>query len=819
MNLGKSIKAVLQVKWLSQKRLAPLILLTLIFCIDSAYADQPASYKYDTIYQMYANPRVYFSSPGAACLDAVNILQQVHPEVSYSFSYFEAFDVSSGYEPYASNCHATLPVPYFLPPVFALNRYPSCPEGTVLTIDTCTTTPTANPKASADPGCGDGTQHSISFNAGNEVVRDADYLGFGVISPIFKRTYNSSQVAHADNQGWQWRNSLSRSIQFHNNVTFAYRAGGKIYNFNLTASTWLPDADITDKLTELKDAGGTRTGWTYTTDSTSEIETYDATGKLRSITDRAGYSQNLSYSCTIVSASCSTVTPSNIATVPDMIIKVTDSVGHNLNFSYDASNRIKTMTNPAGGVYTYVYDANNNLSSVTYPDNKTKTYHYGAETAEVVNVSPSPNAGVSYANALTGIVDENGSRYATYRYDAQGRAYDEELAPDLGLPANQKIEHNNLAYNVDASGNPTNTVVTNAFGSARTYNFTTILGVVKSTGQSQPAGSGCAASAAALTYDANGNVASRTDFKGNLTTYAYDMARNLETSRTEGLTSAGTATAATRTITNTYHPTWRLPLVTAEYTGATTTGTALRSTTNVYDAKGNLTSITEADPVRSTSRTTTLTYTYSTLVPGLVVTKVIDGPRTDVSDVTTYNYYDANVTCTPSNATPLIDPITNISPANLGCRGQLQSMTDALGHTTTYDRYNHHGQVEQMTDANGLITTNTYDLRQRLLSRNVSGAATGNQTAINQTTSLTYDGVGQVTQLTMPDASQLNYSYDAAHRLTQVQDSLGNKVTYTLDSEGNRINETTTDPLGTLTKTLTRSYDALNRLQQVVGVQ
>jgi YD repeat-containing protein len=224
----------------------------------------------------------------------------------------------------------------------------------------------------------------------------------------------------------------------------------------------------------------------------------------------------------------------------------------------------------------------------------------------------------------------------------------------------------------------------------------------------------------------------------------------------------------------------------------------------VYDTKGNITSITEADPIHSLSRTTTVTYTYSTLVPGLVINKIIDGPRTDVSDITTYHYYDADTTCTPSTATPLIDPITNTSPANLGCRGQLQNMTDALGHVTTFDRYNHHGQVEQMTDANGLVTTNTYDL---------------NQAAINQTTSLTYDGVGQVTQLTMPDASQLNYSYDAAHRLTQVQDSLGNKVTYTLDSEGNRINETTTDPLNVLTKTLTRSYDALNRLQQVIGVQ
>ena len=54
-----------------------------------------------------------------------------------------------------------------------------------------------------------------------------------------------------------------------------------------------------------------------------------------------------------------------------------------------------------------------------------------------------------------------------------------------------------------------------------------------------------------MTYDANGNIASRTDFDGHQTTYVYDMTRNLETSRTEGLTTAGVATPATRTITTT----------------------------------------------------------------------------------------------------------------------------------------------------------------------------------------------------------------------------------------------------------------------------
>lgn len=686
---------------------------------------------------------------------------------------------------------------------FYVTENHTCLTGeTLIDFDICKVTPTTDPKSIPDTrpqqniGCSAlATDKSISYTAGNEIVREVDYISSGSVKPIFvfNRTYNSTPIVSLDNQGQQWRNALSRSIKVLNGVAYTYRAGGKIYSFKLISSTWLPDPDINDKLTELVDVGGTRTGWIYTTEETGEMEAYDITGRLLSITDRAGFTQSLGYDGS------------------NRIANITDVLGRALHFSYDASNRIVIMTNPAGGANFYLYstDNSNNLLSVTYPDNKLKTYHYGGEVGESANVSGTPNLGVTYISALTGIVDENNSRYVTYRYDAYGRAYDEELAPDLGISLGHSIEHNNLVYNLDSSGNPTTTVVTDAIGSSRTYNFNTILGVVKSTSQSQPAGSGCVASAAAFTYDANGNVASRTDFKGNKANYLYDMVRNLETSRTEGLNAAGAATPATRTITTTWHPTWRLPLVTSEYTGATATGTALRTTTNVYDAKGNITSIAEADPARALTRTTTITYTYSSLVPGLVVNKVVNGPRTDVTDTTTYNYYDANATCAPSAAAPIIDPITGFAPDNLGCRGQLSSVTNALNQTTTYNRYNHHGQLEQMTDANGVITTMTYDLRQRLLSRTVG----------SETTTLVYDNVGQVVQLIMPDVSILNYTYDAAHRLTEVQDTLGNKVTYTLDAEGNRINEVTTDPLGYLAKTITRNYDALNRLQQVRGVE
>lgn len=645
-----------------------------------------------------------------------------------------------------------------------------------------------NPSTDKNPpnGC-PSIRNPIQPNTGNKTQSELDYVSATTYPLNFIRYYNLYQRGGLV-LGANWLGTPQPRILSTPSLTqvIVLRPSGLKLPFNASTGQWFTSVDVKDVLIELRDTNFVRTGWTYKEDATGDIETYDANGKLLSVADRSGFTKTFSYS--------TASTPSNIAPVPGLLITVTDALGRSLNFSYDSSSRLKTMTNPAGGSYTYSYttDGNNNLLSVTYPDNKVRTYHYENTT---------------FLNALTGITDENSNRFATWGYNTIGKANSSEHAG--------AVEKSTLVYNIDASGNPTNTVVTDpGTGAVRTYNFSTVLGVVKNTGQSQPAGSGCAAASSALTYDANGNVSSRKDFNGNKTTYVYDMARNLETSRTEGLTSSGATTSATRTITTTWHATWRLPLVISEYTGPTATGTPLKKTTYVYDTKGNVTSYKEEDPVRSLSRITTTTYTYSAFVPGLVLTKAVDGPRTDVTDTTTYVYYLHNATCTPSSAAPIIDPITGVSPPNLGCRGQLQSITSALGQTATYNRYNHHGQVEQMTDANGLVTTNTYDLRQRLLTRAISG--TGITT---ETTTLTYDNVGQVTQLKLPDNSTLNYTYDAAHRLTDIQDTLGNKIHYILDSEGNRVQEDTKDPNGGLVKTLTRSYDVLNRLQQLTGVE
>ena len=159
-----------------------------------------------------------------------------------------------------------------------------------------------------------------------------------------------------------------------------------------------------------------------------------------------------------------------------------------------------------------------------------------------------------------------------------------------------------------------------------------------------------------------------------------------------------------------------------------------------------------------------------------------DGPRTDVSDITTFTY---------------------------DSHGNLSTRTDALGHVTRYTGFDASGRPLSWVDPNGLQTTLTYDLRGRMLTSTVGA----------ETTRYAYDATGNLLKTTFTDGSYLKYSYDPANRLIGLTDALGNSLVYTLDAMGNRVKEQTNDPNQTLTRTLSRSYDALNRLAQTIGAQ
>ncbi len=220
-------------------------------------------------------------------------------------------------------------------------------------------------------------------------------------------------------------------------------------------------------------------------------------------------------------------------------------------------------------------------------------------------------------------------------------------------------------------------------------------------------------------------ITSRTDFNGNVTQYTYDPTTNLETSRTEAY-----GAPQARTITTQWDPNWRQPDLITE---------PGRTTAYRYDGLGNVLTKTVTDT--TTNATRTWIYTYDSY--GRMLTA--EDPR---ENSTTYTYY----TCT----------------AGSQC-GELDTVTDALGHVTTYNTYDSNGRPLSITDPNGAVTTLTYDSRGRLTSRSVAG----------ETTTFTYYPTGLLEQVTLPDSSSLSYIYNGAHRLTQVSDGLGNKIVYT----------------------------------------
>ena len=122
---------------------------------------------------------------------------------------------------------------------------------------------------------------------------------------------------------------------------------------------------------------------------------------------------------------------------------------------------------------------------------------------------------------------------------------------------------------------------------------------------------GCGGSQA-TTFDANGNVASRIDWNGNKTCSLYDLARNLETRRIEGLNSAASCAsllaaspptlAAPNRMTQTQWSTdWRLPLAMSEPLRKTTYTYGSPTASNPGD-RGNVLTTTIAFKGNSTVR-------------------------------------------------------------------------------------------------------------------------------------------------------------------------------------------------------------------------
>jgi len=568
--------------------------------------------------------------------------------------------------------------------------------------------------------------------SGNKLEYADDFVGGGG-SPAFSRTYNSQLMVNLG-LGYGWTHSHATRLEHKSDdVIHLHLGSGRIVPFTKFLFFWYAHPDVRLSLTEGAE--------TYTVAYPSgQREVFNKLGNMTARINALGQATTYTYNSS------------------GLLTKITGPFGHALTLAYDGSTRLSTMTNPVGGITRYTYDARSNLIKVTYPGGDYRQYHY---------------ENPAFTHALTGITDEKLVRYATFGYDAQGRATSTEHAvTDNGI-GQERFTFAYGAADVQSSfdeGETTTTVVTDAGGHAQTLTFTNQHGGKLLTSRVSNADG----KQLVQSFNDENLLISRTDEEGRTTSYTYNGAGQLES------VTEATGTAQARTTTIEYLST-TIDLPTRIESPSVATGLT-EVLTVAYDVDNRPATVTESGYTpagQAVSRTFGITYNTHGQVT------VIDGPRADVSDITQFEYYE----CT----------------TGVQC-GQLYRITNAAGHVTTFNSYDAAGRLLSVTDPRGVVTTYTYSTRGW-----VTGVTETPPVGAARTTTYTYDKVGQLITATLPGGLALTFVYDAAHDLKSVTDSLGNQIVYAYDSRGNRTIEQVKDQSGTLARSVETVFDLRNQ--------
>jgi len=282
-------------------------------------------------------------------------------------------------------------------------------------------------------------------------------------------------------------------------------------------------------LTRYLDGSGVVQSWTYR-DADNMQYVFAPAGYLTQIIHPSGLSQWLTFDSTT-----------------GLLSSVHDDFGNQFTFTY-ANGILSSVASNNGAQASYTYDQYGNLVTVTKTsaDGKTTTRQYHYEDTR-------------FPYALTGITDERGIRYATWRYDSVGRAIESAHAGGA--------DKTTFAYDINS------TTVTNPLGKSDIYRYAQVGGARRLVSVDGQASTSCLAANKGYTYNSDGTLQTKTDQKGIVTRYEYNP-RGLITTLTE---AAGTPEQRV-TITE-WHPTLPLPT-------KVTQGTQV--VTYTYDAQGRL---------------------------------------------------------------------------------------------------------------------------------------------------------------------------------------------------------------------------------------
>ncbi len=529
-----------------------ITIFSLCFSMTINYAQAEEEFYWVSTLSALANIR--FASADAACEAAIDILGPIRGASTGHTSAYGGKEFALGFGRPAFSCYAIYisgPLPgMYIGLATTVRNGERCSIGTIYNPTTGDCVPNKDvgmPQCASRGGAPAGNPINTLRGYKFQTERDYDGGNNGLAITRFYHWDGGQGVWRFNAQPFLQLNPLVANGALANTVVLANRTDMSVISFDGDVSQgWSADSDIEEQLSALTDSNDEIIGWRLTLTDDS-IEEYDADGRLTSLTRRNG--QELTF----------------IYDLDGNLDQVINQYNQTLSYDFDLEGRVSSVTDPDGQVYIYSYDVIGNLSSVTFPDstendssdNPTKSYHY-------------ENAG--FPQALTGITDETGERFATWTYDTQGRAISSEHAGG--------VEKFTVDYTYLDDATDPRVTVTNPLNKQTTYHFETINGRRLTTLIEGHASLNCPDTDRSNTYDANGFRDLAVDWNGVLTDFDHDE-RGLEVQRIEAV-----GTSEQRTISTTWHPDFRLPTEIIEPN---------KTTTFTYDTNSNLLSRTETN--------------------------------------------------------------------------------------------------------------------------------------------------------------------------------------------------------------------------------
>jgi YD repeat-containing protein len=462
--------------------------------------------------------------------------------------------------------------------------------------------------------------------------------------------------------------------------------------------------------------------------------------------------------------------------------KVRDAFNRQLQLTWADAGSVSSNLDgdfSAPGLFVTGKVAQKNLSEILLPDGTKLKYQYDAQNASgylgrlkgVQRIS-SANAilwarsylydDIRFPLSMTGILDQNNARIATYAYDASGRT---TLAEQAGGHDKHTLSYDDVTNK---------RIITGPLSLNTTYQYAPEGGNLSRTprvllSETTTATPNVASTSMEYSYDSTSLVAGVKNGNGNLAARANDGQKQRPASTTDanGVVAllewhpdfdlVTKATRAGQTIMYDYSPSGQLLQERIQDTDNNPSNTSfgqIRSRQYQWDSSGRLLSVARPDLNNTANWIEIARYTYDT-------------------------------------------------------SGNRLTATNALGQITNYTSYDFNGRPGEMTDPNGIKTQYVYDALGRVKELRIKHPTVVANDAI---TTFDYDNEGRIIGITRPATDKLIMDYDLAGRLTAVRAASGERIDYIYDAMGNVLSNSVKRTDATQARAIQRSFDALGRI-------